>query len=117
MSSSKLKDSLPELDGQALDFIFNHVYDIVEMPGESRAPKTGKLSDLLEVLKALQRFNYHHRPDDTRKLFGPMSKHFNFECNSDGTTLWLSLLLAIKELYGFTDTNLNLLVQSSRVRQ
>jgi len=117
MSTSKLKDSLPELDGQTLDFIFDHVYDIVEMPGETRTTEDGKLSDLLEVLKALQGFNYRHRPDDTRVLFGPMSKHFNFERNSDGTTLWLSLLLAIKELYGFTNKNLNLLIPTSHVRR
>ena len=57
MSTSKLEDSLPELDGQTLDFIFDHVYDIFGMPGESQAPEARKLSDLLEILKALQGFN------------------------------------------------------------
>ena len=116
MSLTHLRNHLPELNGAALDFIFDHVYDIVEMPGKIRLQESSKASNLLEILKALQRFNYHHRPDDTRKLFSLMSRHFNFERNSEGTTLWLSLLLAIKELYGVTNRSLNLLIQSSHVR-
>lgn len=116
MSLNKLKASLPKLSGESLDLIFEHVYDIVEPPGDRQPMESTKTSDLLEMLKSLQRFNYHHRPDDTRELFGPMSKHFHFERNSDGTTLWLSLLLAIKELYGLTGKNLSLLIQSSHVR-
>lgn len=55
---------------------------------------------------SMQRFNYRFRPDDTRRLFDLFDELFNFELNSEGTTLWLALILAVQELYGFSDSKL-----------
>ena len=108
MSTSKLKDSLPELDGQTLDFIFDHVYDIVGMPGESQAPENGKLVDLLEILKSLQGFNYHHRLNEISDLYrlaaGPLGIDPN--SNSEGSILWLAMLQAVKDLYNLSQKEL-----------
>lgn len=117
MKLNQLKASLPELNGELLDLIFERVYDFAEMPENNDYVKPDKVSSLLGILKALQKFNFYHRPDETGDLFGPMSKHFNFERNSEGTTDWLSLLLAIKELYGLTDKNFAPLIRASNVRK
>jgi hypothetical protein len=119
MSTSVIKDSLPELDRQTLDFIFDHVYDICGMPGESQAPEVGKLSDLLEILKALQGFNYRHRLDDACDLYplvgGPLGLDCN--CNSEGYFLWLAMLLAIDDLYELNDAGLTQAVHRISVRK
>ena len=117
MSFSQLRKHLPELNGTVLDFIFAHVYDIVETSSERQGLDDSKLLNLFRILQALQTFNYRHRPNETRQVFGPMCKHLNFELNSDGTTLWLSLLLAIKELYELSMIELNRKVQLSHVRK
>jgi hypothetical protein len=117
MTLTKIKEHLPKLDGESLDFIFEHVYGFDDNRNGSEGDGDDKLLDLLRILNSLQTFNYHHRPDDTLQMFGPMSKHLNFELNSDGTTLWLSLLLAIKELYGLSVNELNRLIQLSHVRK
>lgn len=117
MKLNQLKASLPELNGELLDLIFERVYDFAEMSENNDSVEPNKVSSLLEILKALQKFNYYHRQDETGDLFSQMSKHFNFERNSEGTTLWLSLLLAIKELYGLTDKNFAPLIRASHVRK
>ena len=119
MSTSKLKDSLPELDGQTLDFIFDHVYDIFGMPGESQAPEAGKLFDLLEILKALQGFNYHHRLNEISDLYRLVSAPLGIDpnSNSEGTTLWLAMLQAVKDLYNFSPRELMDAIGRIRVRK
>ena len=76
-----------------------------------------RLIHLLSTLKSMQSFNYQYRPDDTRALFELMNKIFNFEKNSEGTTLWLSLILAIKELYGFSDNSLSKVMKQTTIRK
>ena len=53
MTLTKLRNNLPALNGESLDFIFDHVYDILGMPGEGQDPRAEKLSDLIEVFKVL----------------------------------------------------------------
>lgn len=99
---------LPYLDQALLDQIFDGVYD-----PELERIEDEALRDFLDTLYTLQTYNYHHRPKSCTALFslfeqtvGPM------ECNSEGTTLWLALGLALKELYGMrTSTLRDLLAQ------
>lgn len=95
--------SLPYLTQDRLNFIFEGVYGLDNIPAQKLNSEEEKIVDLAKTLYAMQQFNHHHRWDDTRQLFGLMSKNFQFEVNSEGSTLWLSLILAIQELYGFTD--------------
>ena len=112
-----MKKNLPYLDQDRLNIIFDHVYDIVsEDKGESIFEED-RLSALLDTLKSMEHFNYFHRPDDTRVLISLMSPIINFESNSDGTTLWLSLILAIKELYGFSDKKLVSVIKQITIRK
>jgi hypothetical protein len=53
MILTKLRNSLPSLNGESLDFIFNSVYNIVGILGESKTQEDGKLPGLLKILQEL----------------------------------------------------------------
>ena len=112
-----MKENLPFLDQERLNVIFEHVYDIAGMGEEKIGFNDQKLNDLLKTLKSMQSFNYYHRPDDTRELFGLMDPIFNLERNSEGTTWWLSMILAIKDLYGFSGNKLVGVIKQVSVRK
>lgn len=114
---NNMKKNLPYLNQERLNIIFDHVYDIVGLRESKQKPDNEKFNCLLDTLKAMQLFNYHHRPDDTYLLFGLFNPLFNFERNSEGTTLWLSLILAIKELYGFSVKKLTTVIKQVSIRK
>ncbi|GAC1522612.1 MAG: hypothetical protein NVS2B16_30530 [Chloroflexota bacterium] len=105
---------LPVLRQRELNAIFDCVYGTQD--SEERADSD--LRGLIRVLKALQDYNYQYRSMEAMSLFqlfdeavGPMMT------NSDGTILWLSLGLAIKELYGIRYTTLQSLMKQVTVRK
>ena len=104
------KTSLPELDGATLDYIFERVYDGYFMENTERDPSEEEkvLSDFFEVLKALQMFNYQHRTADAMQVYKITRRVFEVDLtsNSEGGILWLTLLLALKQLYGMSDREL-----------
>lgn len=101
-----MKTNLPYLNQERLTIIFERVYNVASERKTENGFKEERLSDLLKVLQAMQSFNLHHRPDDTRELYGLMSAVFYLDPNTEGTTYRLALILAIKELYGFSDDKL-----------
>jgi hypothetical protein len=111
-----MKKNLPYLNNERLDMIFEHVYENAEKVDEHKFNEE-ELSHLLITLKSMQSFNFRHRPDDTQELFGLLDGIFNFERNSEATTLWLSLILAIKELYGFSDRKLLTVMKKVSIRK
>ncbi len=95
------------LNQERLDCIFDHVYDNVGINEGKAIFKDEKLADFFDMLKFMQNFNFRYRGNDTYPLFHLLNDRvFIFERNSEGTTLWLALILAIKELYGFSDEKL-----------
>ena len=118
MSLAKLRNSLPALNGESLDFIFDHVYEISGILGEDEKEKDCKLGSLLGILKALQRFNYDHRLDGAfelhQKAVAPAG--LELQSNSDGSVLWLAMLLAIKELYGLSNSSLIRTIRQISIR-
>ncbi len=118
MSLTKLRASLPALNGESLDFIFDHVYEISGILGKCETPKDCKLPGLLEILKGLQRFNYDHRLDDAFELHqkAVVPSGLELQSNSDGSVLWLAMLLAIKELYGLSNSNLIKTIRQISIR-
>lgn len=104
-----MKNNLPYLNEERLGIIFG------DHPAGERFSDDEKLSDLLVTLTSMQSFNHRHRPDDTRALFGVLNGEFNFERNSEGTTLWLSMALAVKELYGFSERKLASVLKQIRM--
>lgn len=107
-----MKNNLPFLNQERLNLIFEGVYDA---PGDWKPED--RIDALINALRAMQQFNYRHRWDDTRRLFALCNPLFHFEPNSEGTTLWLALILAIQELYGFSDGKLVELLQQVTVRK
>lgn len=95
-----MKNNLPLLDQKLLNKMFDAVYIGYEKTSDER------INALIDTLYAMLKFNHHFRPDDTRRLFDLFDAQFNFERNSEGTTIWLALILAIQELYGLTDSKL-----------
>lgn len=100
------KNNLPYLNSERLNIIFDHVYEVVGIYNSKQKFYDNKLDDFLTMLQAMQLFNFFHRHDDTRGLFFLLNKTFNFERNSEGTTTWLALILAIQDLYRFSDEKL-----------
>lgn len=101
-----MSTNLPRLTEERLNIIFDHVYDIAGVNPGSREFEEQRLAHLLETLKSMQSFNYQYRPDALQQLFSLMDGIFSFERNSDGTTLWLSMIMAIRDLYAFSDMRL-----------
>ncbi len=118
MSLTKLRTSLPALNGESLDFIFDHVYEIYGILGESKAQKDCKLPGLLEILKGLQKFNYDHRLDDAFELHqkAVIPSGLQLQSNSEGSVLWLAMLLAIKELYGLSNSSMIKAIRKISIR-
>ena len=112
-----MKKNLPYLNQERLRAIFDHVYDVASDREVKNEFEEEKLFQLLKVLKTMQLFNYCHRSDDTRELFGLMSRVFDFELNSEGTTYWLSLILAVRELYGFFDDKLVSVMEQLKTKE
>lgn len=110
-------NNLPYLNPERLDIIFDHVYDTVGIYNSKQNFSDEKLTDFITMLQAMQSFNHHHRPDDTRRLFYLLNGTFNFERNSEGTTAWLALILAIQDLYRFSDEKLVSVLKQVTVRK
>ena len=118
MNLTKLRNNLPVLNGETLDFIFNHVYDSIGMPGESKTEKDCKLRGLLEILKGLQRFNYDHLLDDAFELHqkAVVPARLELQSNSDRSVVWLAMLQAIKELHGLSNSSLIIAIRKISIR-
>ncbi len=112
-----MRQNLPYLNQERLDVIFEHVYDRLGDVKTERAFGEEKLDHLLRVLKTMQDFNLEHRPEDRYEVFRLTNKVFNFETNSGETDYWLALILAVKELYGFSNDRLVSVMEQVGVRK
>jgi hypothetical protein len=103
---------LPYLDRETLDIIFENVYgaDLEDI-------RNVELRDLVFVLKQMQDYNYRYRNEMIRRAYSLLCDFMEFEINSEGTTLWLALCLAIKELYGMRDSTLQAIMKKVTVRK
>lgn len=112
-----MKNNLPSLNEALLNRIFDGVYIIVGHSPEYERTADEHEQALVDTLYAMQKFNYRFRPNDTRRLFGLFDAQLHFEINSEGTTLWLALILAIQELYGLTDSKLIEVIRRVTIRK
>lgn len=108
--------NLPYLNPERLNTIFEEVYATPGLDNSKLGFDDEKMISFSKMLHTMKEFNYLHRPDDTWPLFSLLDDIFNFEPNSDGTTLWLALILAIQELYGFSDKKLISVMKQVTVR-
>lgn len=97
-----------DLNEQDIRLIFSRVY------GEDEPPSywDERLRLIWGKLHSAQRFNYLSRQEDIYRMFSVLAPAFHFESNSEGTSLWLALALAIKEMHNLTDESLIALLRS-----
>ena len=112
-----MKDNLPNLTPERLDYFFDHSLDISGKDLGTQTIKEIRIQDLMLTLKGMQSFNYKYRNDDTNQLFKPLHKIFALHKGTDVTNLWLSMCLAIKELYGFRPEKLVNILKRTTVRK
>lgn len=110
-----MNNNLPYLNQERLDAIFEQVYELAIPPDEKDI--SDKLIQFNYVLKVMQQFNFRFRPDDYTVLYALTNPIFNFQHHSEGVDLWLSMMLAIKELYGFDNDMLIKLLKQVTVRK
>jgi len=106
-------EELPYLDTPLLNAIFDGVYGC-----DYETIADGAVRDFLMLLHTMQNYNYRYRLGMCIALFpvfeetvGPMER------NSEGTTMWLALGLAIKDLYGMRQTTLRKVLQQVTIRK
>ncbi|HHW37273.1 MAG TPA: hypothetical protein GXX18_08575 [Bacillales bacterium] len=77
-----------------------------------------KFRDFVKTLNGLQEYNYRYRIDQVMDLFPIFESAIGpFEFNSEGTTLWLAMGLAIKEVYGFRRSSLEELLKLVKIKK
>lgn len=101
-----MKINLPQLTKKRLRWLFDHAYDISFTLAQESIPVPSLDETLLLVVKQMQRVNYEHHTDECVSLFGLFSESMSFERNSEGTTQWLAMALAIKQLCALNDEEL-----------
>lgn len=108
------------LDEETMTAIFDCVYGMDD--GLCSSTKhllwEPKFRDFVKALNGVQEYNYRYRVDQVVDLFPIFDSTIGpFEFNSEGTTLWLSMGLAIKELYGFKRSTLEELLKLVKVKK
>jgi hypothetical protein len=100
-----MKTNLPYLNKETLDFIFENAFLNPGQKVENTAQEE-KIVAFLYALTALKDFNYRYRENDVKELFELVDPLFNYDLNAEGTAIHLALVLAIKDIYGFSNEKL-----------
>ena len=111
------KNSLPYLNQERLDYLFEAVYDPLPANAHETLYGDDKMASILCAIKGMQGFNHRFRRDDTYELFHEFDKILHFARHTEGTEMWLSMILAIKELYGFSIQKMIELIKLTTVRK
>lgn len=120
------KNGLPALSSKLLNLVFGCVY---RMPDEEEirilsylAPlrnleENDQLMDYLHLIENISLYNYRHRFSQYYEMYEMAVPILgDFETNSEGTSLWLARILAIKELYGLTNEGLEGVLRKITIR-
>lgn len=89
---------MPSLNKRRIRRIFDTVFDL-QFPPESRPTDTSTDQAMLLALKAMQIVNLQQRQDAVFALYRDFDDPGLLEPNSEGTTLWLAMALAVQEYY------------------
>jgi len=110
---------LPWLDAEVLDTILDCVYGITSQVQASRPLlREPVIADLIAVLQAMQTYNARWRGEALVQLLPVLEESLGaMEPNSEGTTRWLALALALRDLYGIRNQTLGDLLKSTTVRK
>lgn len=101
-----MKFTLPELTKKRLRWLFDYVYEMEIPPLFPKASTPVVDKTLMLILKSMQIANIDHRTEECVELFRLFNELYFLETNSEGTTRFLALALAVKELYRLEDDEL-----------
>lgn len=121
MSMRVNEKGLIYLDEEIMTAIFDCVYG-TDGGGLCSATKQllwePKFRDFVKALNELQEYNYRYRTEQLVDLFPIFNSTIGpFEYNSEGTTLWLAMGLAIKEVYGLRRSTLEELLKLVNIKK
>lgn len=104
-----MRAKLPTLTKKRLRWLLDHAYDEVTADlFKERASSPEE--NLLLIVKLMQQANLTYRANDCVALFPLFSGQDFLEPNSEGTTTFLAMALAIKELFAIEEEDLKRLV-------
>ncbi len=105
-----MKFSLPGLTKKRARWIFDYVHerDMPPMFPNASTPDIDKT--LMLILKSMQIANIERRTEECVDLFRLFNEPGFLETNSEGTTWFLALALAVKELYRLEDEELQRII-------
>jgi hypothetical protein len=101
-----MKANLPNLNKKRMRLLFDHVYDMEIPPLHNMGTIPAADRTLLLVIKSMQIVNLKRRTDECVNLFHLFNEPHFLEQNSEGTTWFLAMALAIKELFSLEDMEL-----------
>lgn len=105
-----MKRNLPPLNSELLKLIFDNVYS--SSVTSELFSNDEKTDSFLKMVMVMKDFNYRYRQDDLSIVFNLTDSIFKYEPNSEGTGIWLGLILAIQELYNLNE---NQLIQTLKI--
>ena len=103
---------LPYLDQQTLNIIFDGVYGM-----DLKQVNDQRFQDFLDILYRMQGHNYQYRQKAIWELAAVFADAVGPMEQSEGTSMWLALGLAIKELYGMSRSTLKQVLALVSVRK
>jgi len=105
-----MRCKLPALTKKRAQWLLNHCYDVFlereQSPALTESGFDSEDQRLLLVVRSMQEFNMKHRTDEVIALADWFDDPGFLEWNSEGTTMWLAMALAIRELYDSTRSEL-----------
>jgi len=103
---------LPPLTKIRARWLMERCFDVAS--DEIQAGFSEKSADadarLLLAIQSMQAFNLERRREEVNALWDLFSDPYGFETNSEGTTFWLAMALAIKDLYALDEAALKKLL-------
>ena len=112
------RKQLPKLSKRYLNCILVHVFEKFGVPQQIKdkdLPANDNEQETLGILQEMQVENYERRLDTVSEISEDMYKVFDFQNNTEGTPIFLSMALAIKELYLLSNEQLILVMSKSRL--
>lgn len=107
-----MKINLPALTKKRIRWLLDHVYETETLTLPTEGSVSVADTRLFLVVKSVQLTNLQYRGHECEELYRLFSEPYFLDPNSEGTTRWLAMALAIKELCALSDDELKALLTS-----
>lgn len=120
ISLRKNDKDLIYLDAKVINAVFDCVYDGWDGLSETTNDllMNEEFKALIHIIKTMQEYNYRYRFNQYSNLFPIFDETCGpFQTNSEGTSLWLAMGLAIKDIYGLRRETLKNIMKQVIIRK